>query len=153
MSKIVNNFLLAGDKFMSKMHLRYSARIVLVNIEELEDSRYTYQNELDKSCFQHDMGYGDFKNLLRRTTSNKILRDQVFNIAKNSKCDECQCRFASIVYKCFNKNSLGGAVTRADKSAIKSEIMPNQQLAEELHNPIIRKLKKRKVYSSFKDKI
>ena len=121
--------------------------------EELGDSKYTYQNELDKSCFQHDMGSGDFKNLLRRTTSNKILRDQVFNIAENSKYDESQCRLASIVYKCLNKNSLGGAVTRADKSAIKSEIMPNQQLAEELHNPIIRKFKKRKVYSSFKDKI
>ena len=99
------------------------------------------------------MGYGDFKNLLRRTISYKILCDQVFNVAKNSKYDEYQCGLASIVYKCFDQKSLGGAVTRADKSVFKSEIMPNQQLAEELHNPIIRKFKKRKIYSSFKDKI
>ena len=31
--------------------------------------------------------------------------------------------------------------------------MPNQQLANELHKPIIRKFKRRKVYSSFKDNV
>ena len=34
-----------------------------------------YQNELDKSCFQHDMAYGDFKDLTRRIAFDKILRD------------------------------------------------------------------------------
>ena len=51
------------------------------------DSRYIYQNELDKACFQHDMAYGDFKDLTRRTASDKILRDKAFNIAKNPKYD------------------------------------------------------------------
>ena len=51
------------------------------------DSRYIYQNELNKLCFQHDMAYGDFKDLTRRTASDKILRDKVFNIAKNQKYD------------------------------------------------------------------
>ena len=37
------------------------------------DSRYIYQNELDKACFQHDVAYGDFKDLPRRTASDKIL--------------------------------------------------------------------------------
>ena len=51
------------------------------------DPRYIYQNELDKACFQHDMAYGDFKNLPRRTVWYKVLCDKVFNIAKNPKYD------------------------------------------------------------------
>ena len=50
--------------------------------KETGDPRYLYQNELDKTCFQHDMAYGDFKDLHRRTTSGKVLHDKVFNIAK-----------------------------------------------------------------------
>ena len=49
-----------------------------------------------------------------------------------------------MVYKYFDKTSSGantscGAVTRANKSAFKSEVIPNQQLAEELHKPIVTK--------------
>ena len=50
-------------------------------------SRYIYQNELDKACFQHDIPYGDFKDLTRRITSDKIVRDKAFNIDKNLKYD------------------------------------------------------------------
>ena len=50
--------------------------------EETRDSRYIYQNILDKACFQHDMAYGDFKDLTRRTASDKILCDKAFNVAK-----------------------------------------------------------------------
>ena len=52
-----------------------------------KDSGYIYQNELDKACFQYDMSYGDFRDLTRRTTSNKILRDKAFDIARNPKYD------------------------------------------------------------------
>ena len=55
-------------------------------------------------------------------------------------------------YKFFDKKTKGSGVTLANKSAIKS-IPQNEQLAEELHKPIIRKFKKRKVYSAFKDNI
>ena len=51
--------------------------------KETGDTSYIYKNELDKACFQHDMAYGDFKDLKRRTASDKILRDKAFNIAKN----------------------------------------------------------------------
>ena len=51
------------------------------------DTSYFYKNELHKACFQHDMAYGDFKDLARRTTSDKVLRDKAFSIAKNSKYD------------------------------------------------------------------
>ena len=64
--------------------------------KETGDSRYIYQNELDKACFQHDMAYGDFKDLTRRTASDKILCDKAFNTAKNGKHDGYQRRIASI---------------------------------------------------------
>ena len=59
------------------------------------DSIYVYQNKLDKTCFQKDMAYGDFKGLTRRKDSDKILRDKKFNIAKNPKYDGYQRRLAS----------------------------------------------------------
>ena len=91
------------------------------------------------------MAYGDFRDLKRRTASNKILRDKAFNIAKNYKYDGYQRGLASVGYKSFDKKSKGGGVN------IPLEF--NEQLAEELHKPIIRKFKKRKVYSGFKDNI
>ena len=53
--------------------------------KESGDTSFIYKNELDKACFQHDMAYGDFKDLKRRTASDKILKDKAFNIAKNPK--------------------------------------------------------------------
>ena len=58
--------------------------------KEKGDSRFFHQNELDKACFQHDMAYEDFKDLAKRTASDKILRDEAFNIAKNPKYDGYQ---------------------------------------------------------------
>ena len=80
---------------------------------------------------------------MRRTQSDKILRDKAFNIASDRKYDGYQRGLASMVYKFFHKKSSGsGIINKSD-----------YQLAEELHKPIIRKFKKRKVYSSFRDNI
>ena len=49
--------------------------------------RYIYRNKLDKACFQHDMAYGDFKDVPRRTAPDKVLRDIAFNNATKSKYD------------------------------------------------------------------
>ena len=49
------------------------------------DTKYIYRNKIDKACFQHNMAYGDFKDLARRTDSDKVLRDKAFNIAQNLK--------------------------------------------------------------------
>ena len=57
--------------------------------KETGDSRYIYQNELDKACFQQDVAYGHFKDLTRRTASDKILRDKAFDITKNRPYDGC----------------------------------------------------------------
>ena len=43
----------------------------ILKIKETGDSRYIYQNELDKACFQNDMAYGDCKDLNRRIFADK----------------------------------------------------------------------------------
>ena len=84
MNEIIKNNLLVGDKFMPEMHLRqpgftYSAcrpftknKERMKKIKETGDSRYIYQNELDQAYFQHDMSYGDFKDLNRRTAADNL---------------------------------------------------------------------------------
>ena len=118
---------------------------------------YIYKNELDKAYFQLDMAYGDLKDLKRRTASDKILRDKTFNIAKNPKYDGYQRGLASMVYKYFDKKSTGGGVNNNhnnnDNNTNHDDTKQNLPLAEKLHKPIIRKLKKRKDYSGFKDNI
>ena len=56
--------------------------------KETGDTKYIHKNELVKPCFQHDMASGGFKDLLKRTTSDNVLRDNSFNITKNHKYDE-----------------------------------------------------------------
>ena len=70
---IVNNFLLASDKFMPEMHLRqpgftYSACAPFTKhnqriqkFMQTGDTNYIYRNELDKACFQHDAAFSDSK--------------------------------------------------------------------------------------------
>ena len=142
MNEIVNKFLLAGDKFMPEMHLKqpgftYSAcgpftksKERIQKFKEAGDTSYIYKKELDKACFQHDMVYGDFKDLARRTASDKVLRNKASNIAKNPKYDGYQRGLVSMFYKCFDKKSKGGGVN--------TPLQFNEQLAEELHKPVIR---------------
>ena len=52
------------------------------------------------------MTSGFFKDLTRRTASDKILRDKAFDIAKNTKCDGYQRGLGSMVYKYFDKKLL-----------------------------------------------
>ena len=74
--------------------------------KETGDSRYIYKNELDKACFQHDIAYGDFKDLARRTASDKVLRVKAFIIAKNPKYDGYQIDIPSMVYIFLKKSTL-----------------------------------------------
>ena len=55
---------------------------IIQKFKESGDTNYIYKNELDKACFQHDMAYGGFKDLVERTASDKVLKDKAFNIAK-----------------------------------------------------------------------
>ena len=91
------------------------------------------------------MAYGDFKDLVRITGSDKVLRDKAFNIAQNPKYDGYQRELACMVYKFFDKKFSGRGAN-----------MPlefNEELAKELHSTIIRKFKKRTVFSGSKDNI
>ena len=96
------------------------------------------------------MANGDFKDLKRRTAADNVLRDKAVNIAKNPKYDGYQRGLASMVYKCFDKKTKGSGVTLANKYAIKS-VPQNEQLAEELHKPIIRTFKKGKYIQHSKE--
>ena len=122
MNELYSNFLLARDKFMPKMHLKqpgftYKAcgpftknKERIQKFKETGDISYIYKNELDKACFQHDMAYGHYKDLKRRTASDKILRDKAFNIAKNCKSDGYQRGLASMVYNFFDQKSSGSGI-------------------------------------------
>ena len=75
MNEIINKFLLAGDTFMTEMHLKQPAftytacepftknKERIQKFTETGNTSYIYKNELDKACFQHDMTYGVFKDL------------------------------------------------------------------------------------------
>ena len=60
------------------------------------DTNYIYKNELDKACFQHDMAYSKYKDLEKRTQSDKVLKDKAFEIADNLKYDGYQRGLASM---------------------------------------------------------
>ena len=79
------------------------------------------------------MAYGDFKDLTKRTIADKVLRDKAFKIDSDQIYDGYQRGLASMVYKFFDKKSQGsGAVNNNE----------NIQLADELHQPITKNLKK-----------
>ena len=154
MNNTINKLLLAGDKFMPEMHLRqtqftYSAcgpftkhKQGIQKFKETGDTNYIYKNELDNACFVHDAAYSDSKDLIKRTVADKILKNKAFDIAKDPKYDGYQRGLASTVYKFFDSK-----VASPDKKSkgsgakhLNTKLIPqNEQSAEELHKPIIRK--------------
>ena len=102
--------------------------------------KHLYRNELDKACFAHDVAYSDNKDLAKRTVSDKILKDRAYKIARNPKYNGYQSALASMVYKLLDKKT--GLRASAD-----------EELAGELHKPVIKKFKRRRVYARFKDNI
>ena len=141
MNKIINKFLLTGDK--PELHLKqprftYSVSGTFTKhherIQKFRETgtlKHLYRKELDKACFAHDATYSDSKDLAKRTISDKILKDRAYEIARNHGCDGYQRTLASMVYKFFNKKTGSG-------------INVNKQIAEELHKPVIKKIQKKK---------
>ena len=98
MNEIANKFLLPGDTCMPEMHLKqpgftYSAcgpftknKERIQKFKETGDTSYIYKNELDKACLQHDMAYGDFKDLKRRRDSDNLMLNHLlkYNMWKNN---------------------------------------------------------------------
>ena len=152
-SDIINKFLLIGDMFMPELHLwdakvkKYSACGPFTKHHQridqfMKDSRNKNiaKNKLDAACFQHDSAYNKYKNSLNRKQSNVVFKNKALKIAIDPKVNEQQRSLAAMVYKFFNER------TKVSGIEIK-------QLPEELHKPIIRNFKRRKMYSSFKDNI
>ena len=75
------------------------------------------------------MAYGKSKDLIKRTQSDKVLKDKAFKIANNPIYNGYQRGLASKVYTFFDKKPKGSGIVNE----------PNYQLANELHKPIIRK--------------
>ena len=123
------------------MDLLLDIKKELKKFKQTGGTRYIYRNELDKACFQHDSPYADHKDLINRTEADKVLRDKAYDIASNPEYDGYQRGLASMIYKFFEKKSVG--------SGINSSLI----LENELHKPVIKKFNKRKVYSQFKDNI
>ena len=131
MNEIINKFLLVGDKFMPEMHLKqpgftYNAcgpftknKERIENFMQTGDTNFIYENELDKTCFQHNMAYGKTYDLVKRIPSDKVLKDKAFKIASDPNYEK---RF-------FDKKSSGSGIINE----------PNYHLASALHKPIIRK--------------
>ena len=109
------------------------------NLEkQVGNLKHLYRYLLDKACFAHDRTYSDSKDSGKRTISDKNLKDRAYEIARNRGYDGYQRALASMVYKFFDKKT-------------GSRISVNEQLVEELHNPVIKTFKRRKVYARFKD--
>ena len=119
MNEIINKFLLVREKFMPEMHLKqpgfaysvcgpftkHAARIK--KFEQTGNTTILFKNELDKACFEHDSAYADYKDLINRTQADKVLRDRAYEIASDNKYDGYQRGLASMVYKFFDKKTVG----------------------------------------------
>ena len=110
---------------------------------QTRNTNYIYKNDLDKACFQHNIVYGKYKDPAKKAQSDKFSRDKAFKIASILKYDGYQRGSGSMIYHFFDKKAIGRGI----------EFMLIQQLADEVHKPIIRKFKERRVYSSCEDNI
>ena len=144
MNKIINKFLLTEEIFMQELHLKQPGFIYsafgpftkhlewIQKFRETGNLKHLYRNELDKACFAHDVAYSDSNDLSKTTISDRNFKDIAYEIARNCKYDGYQRALASTVYKFFDKKiGLGVSV--------------NEQLAEELHKPVMKEFKRRKV--------
>ena len=111
MNKIINSFLLTGDRFMPELHLKHAGftcsacgpftkhREKIQKFREAGNLKHLYRNKLRKTSFSHDPAYSDSKDLPKRTISDKVLKDRAYEIARNPRYDGYQRALASVSYK------------------------------------------------------
>ena len=102
---------------------------------------------MDAACFQHDSAYAKYKHKANRSQFDLVLKNKALKIATDPRVNGYQRGLASMVYKFFNERTKGCGINN------KGNLLVNLELAEELHKPIIKIFKRRKVYYSFKDNI
>ena len=110
------------------------------NFRKVGNLKHLYRNKLDQACFTHDVAYYDSEDLSKRTISAKILKERADKVARNCKNDGYQWALASMLFKIFDKRTGSGTST-------------NEEIAEELHKPVIKKSKWRQIYARLKDNI
>ena len=149
-NETVNKFLLVGDKLMPEMHFKqpgftYSACSPFTkNKERIEkfmltgNTNFNYKIELDKACFQHDMAYGKTKDLVKRTQSDKVLKDKAFKIASDPKYDGYQ---RGLALKSFLIKSLLPLINLVEVVSLMNQII-NWQM--NFINQLLENLKKEK---------
>ena len=127
MNQIINTFLFADDKFMPEMHLKqsrftYSAcgpftkhKQRVEKFMQTGDINNICKNELDKAYFKHEMASSRYKDLQRRTQSDKVLRGKAFEIANNQDNNGYEIALGSMVYKFFEKKSNGVGIKNGIK--------------------------------------
>ena len=145
MNKIINKFLLTGDKFMQQLHLKqpwftYSASGPFTKFceriqkyRETGNFKHLYKNELDKACFAYDAACTDSKDVAKRIISDKILKERAYEIVRNRDYVGYQRTLGSTVYKFFDKKTGSRAIASV-----------NEQLAKKLHKPVIKKFERKK---------
>ena len=115
----------------------------------MKDGRLIHilKNRLDAACFKHDSAFAKYKDRANRRQSHIVLKNKAFKIAADPKVNGYQRGLPFMVYTFFNERTKGSGINNH------GNLLVNPQLAEELHKPIIKNFKRRKVYSSFKDNI
>ena len=83
--------------------------------KETRDSKYMYQNELVKACYQHDMAYKDFKDLSLRTGSDKVLCNKHLILLKIQIMTDIHVKLLRWFTIFFYKKSSGGAARSPNK--------------------------------------
>ena len=159
-SNTINKFLLIGDIFMPEMHLwdpkvkKYSACGPFTRHKKridmfMKDGRLSYipKIRLGAACFQHASDNAKYKDRANRRQFDIVLKNKSLKIATDPRVKGYQRGLESMVYKFFNERTKGSGINN------KGNLLVNSQLAEEVHKPIIKKFKRSKVYSSFKDNI
>ena len=145
MNETVNKFLLGREKLCLK-YTQGSLDLHIVLVDHLKKAKKECKRLKKQEI--HDIfietnqvklvfNVTDFKDLTRRISPAKILRNKAFNIAKNPKHDGYQRELASILYKFFDKKTSGGG--------IKNENMSNKELAKVLLKPVTKKFDKMEV--------
>ena len=116
MNKIVDKFLLTGDKFKPKVHLKQPLTKHCKRIKKFRETdnlkhlylKHLYRNQLAKTCLAYDAAYSHSKDFAKRTISDKILKDRAYVIARNWKYDIYQRALAGMVNKFFDKKTGSG---------------------------------------------
>ena len=108
----MNKFWLTGDKFMSELHLKqpgftyntcepFTKHQRIWKFKETGNIKHLFRNESYKACFPHDVGYSHSKDLAKRTISDKILKNRVYETGRSHNYNGYQRALASMVCKFF----------------------------------------------------